>query len=205
MKKCLLIVIAALGLTGCSTNNVPGKTNGWIDCYSITVQNGGNTIFNQTYQVASSEVWEYKNDKGESLFVDSRPQYTDYDNTKVDCTIAAYPSRYESIYVEYTFSRFVGYLTMERNYYLDLSGRTIDSETKWMKYKGDKDSAPYPEVGMANNEEAYACAKKNYYQLGGFYAQSVYLSLDSNLSSLERHTYTQVGSDSVITYTAKWF
>ena len=58
MKKCLLIVIAALGLTGCSTNNVLGGTRGRIDCYSISVQHGGNTIFNKTYEVTSSEVWD---------------------------------------------------------------------------------------------------------------------------------------------------
>lgn len=209
MKKILLVIITAFGLVGCSNNDVAGGSNGKVDCYSIKVTNGGTAVFQQTYQATFSRVFEYKNDKGQSLFTSNRSQYYKRDIIGnlylADSIIKAYSDRYTNDYVEYSFNRFVGFLTMEYNYYLDFHSRTIDSETKWSEYKYENDPIALEEGEASNNKEAFECAKKHYYQLSESGAEFVSLRLDLIESNLERHTYTQVGNESVITYKAKWF
>ena len=142
---------------------------------------------------------------GRKYILLSHFRYYDY-NTLNDCIIRAYPDKYTSEFEEYSFSKFVGFLTRENNYYLDLGARTIDEETKWSEYKYTTDPTTVSE-GTSNNKEAFNCAKSNYYQnLSNYYdSQYITLRLDLTDSTLERHTYTMLGEDSIITYTAKWF
>ena len=194
---------SATCLVSCSS---AGGTIGKVDCYRITVYEGGSTIFNATYSASYTRVYEYKSADGDKLYTSSRVGYMNYDSyATTDAIIRAYPNRYTNDYKEYTFSRFVGFLTCEYNYYLNLGDRIIDSEIKWSEYKYENDPSELKSGETANNKEAFNCAKKNYYQ--DFYSGSEYVSLRLDLaeSSLERHTYTMLGDSSVITYTAKHF
>ena len=205
-SKVLVLLIATLGLVGCSKNSAAGGTSGKVDCYSIRVTEGGSTVFNETYYAGYSVVYEYKSADGKKIYTSNHFQYTDYnDYTAKESVIRAYPDKYTNDFTEYSYSRFVGFLTRENNYYLDLGARTIDSEIKWSEYKYASDPTTVPE-GTSNNKEAFSCAKTNYYQeVSSSGSQYVTLRLDLTESSLERHTYTMLGQDSIITYRAKWF
>ena len=206
-SKILMLLIATLGMAGCSSNSAAGGTTGKVDCYSIRVTEGGSSVFSATYSAGYSLVYEYKSADGKKLYSASHIYYIDYNtSTQKDAVIRAYPDKYTNDYTEYSFSRFVGFLTRENNYYLDLGARTIDSETKWSEYKYANDPTTVSE-GASNNKEAYSCAKSNYYQDIGSssYQEYVTLRLDLTESSLERHSYTMLGEDSIVTYTAKWF
>ena len=208
MKKEFLLIIPMVCLIGCSSKNGAGGTKGRIDCYSIEVKNGGNYAFQREYTISSSIVYEYKDSKGNTIYTDTQLSWsgTDYitGQLRTEAIVRAYPNRYLNDYVDYTFSRMIGRLTVEYNYYYDLESRTIDFEIKWSEYKRNSES---DSVSGIDNKEAYKCAKKNYYLMTeyvdsfGFYV----LRLDSTESTLERHTYTQVGNDSVVTYKEKWF
>lgn len=203
MKKSYFILLfVAIGLIGCSSNSAAGKTRGKVDCYSIQVYEGGSTVFNKTYSAGYSQVFEYISSGGKKIYTSSHyTYYVPSSETLKDSVIRAYPSKYTNDYTEYYYSRFVGYLTKEQNYYLDIGSRMIDSETKWSEYKYTTDSND-----DVNNKEALNCAKKGYYQdLTNIDNINVSLRLDLVESSLERHTYTMLGQDSVITYRAKWF
>ena len=203
MKKTIFLLAAILGLTGCSVKSGVGGTSGKVDCYSIKVIEGGTTIVNSTYSATYSSVYEYKTATGNKIYTNYRIRA--YDST--DCKIRAYSNRYKNDYVDYSYSRFVGFLTKENNYYLDLGARTIDSETKWSEYKYENDPTDPPAGAKSNNKEAYSCAKSNYYQVDSYSSGNDYyiLRLDLTESNLQRHVYTMLGEDSVITYTAKWF
>ena len=206
-SKILMLLVATLEMAGCTSNGAAGGTSGKVDCYSIRVTEGESTIFNETYDAGYSSVYEYKSADGKKLYSASHIYWRDYNTSaKKDAVIRAYPDRYTNDYTEYSFSRFVGFLTRENNYYLDLGARTIDSETKWSEYKYASDPTTVSE-GASNNKEAYNCAKSNYYQDLGYLSDQEYVTLRLDLtdSSLERHTYTMLGQDSVITYRAKWF
>lgn len=208
MKRILLVGIASFGLVGCANNG--GGGGGRVDCYSIQVKSSMGAVLNGTYQTSYSWVFEYKDEKGQTLYTNERYRYVVRDSEKgdyvVDTTIRAYPNRFTNDYVEYYFNRFVGFVTVENNFYYDPGSRTIDSETKWIEYKYESDPTTLEDGMKANNKEAYECAKRNYYQLEFYYSGECFdLRLDMNESGLERHTYIQVGSDSVITYTPKWF
>lgn len=210
MKNSVFVILAAtIGLLGCSTDSSgTGGVKGKVDCYTIKAVEGGNTVFNATYSNEYSYVYEYKDSGGNKLYLSSRIQYQKYEESGyiyADSIIRAYPNRYSNDYVEYTFSRFVGFLTMEKNYYLDLGARTIDYELKWSEYKYENDPISLPEGMTSNNREAYSCAKTCYYSIINYPTEYFTLRLDLTESSLERHTYTILGEDSVITYTAKWF
>ena len=81
----------------------------------------------------------------------------------------------------------------------------IDIETKWTEYK--KLTNPDNDLEkVADNKEAYQCAKKNYYQndsieMNGSSYYSIYLDVAD--SSLERHAYASVGQELAIVYTVK--
>lgn len=193
-SKLLVLLIATISLVGCSKNDHSGG-KGVIDCYSIRVTNGGNTVFQQSYSVSYSAVYEYKTVEGKTV-------YTGLGEADF---IYVYANRYTNTSVVYSYSRFVGYLTVENNYYLNLDSRTIDSEIKWSEYKYESNpSTDYPDGNTPNNKEAFSCAKKGYYQNKGYYSNDP-IRLDLDQSSLERHTYTKLGDDSIITYVAKWF
>lgn len=202
----LILLVSAIGLIGCSKNSAAGGTNGKVDCYSIRVTEGSSIVFNETYNLGYSEVHEYKSADGKKIYTSNRFLYIDHiDDYPKDSVIRAFPDKYTNDYTEYSYSRFVGFLTVENNFYLDLGARTIDSEIKWSEYKYA--SVPAFPDGISNNKEAYSCAKSNYYLFDNISSNTQYVSLRLELteSSLERHTYTMLGQDSIITYKAKWF
>lgn len=202
MKKIIILSVAVLGLVGCSSN--AGGTKGKVDCYSLSVTEGGKTVYSANYNVAVAEVHEYTSAEGKKLFTNCHMTYMDGYSSAKDTVIRAYPSRYKQDSIEYTYSRFVGYLTKENNYYLDLDAKTIDAEIKWSEYLYENSSS----ANSIDNKEAYSCAKQNYYQVdSGYYNYGPTYSLfvDITEDGLERHTYTMLGEDSIITYTEKWF
>ena len=202
MKKLLVIclLVVSLILCACSGHNM-GQTKGVIDCYSISVNNGGSTVFSATYSTGYTEVHEYKNDNGDSIYTDGR--IVDYYNN-ASVTICVYKDRYTDKFSEYYYSGFIGWLTVEYNYYLDLDNKLIESEIKWSKYLYSSN----PTDDEADNKKAYNCARKNFYLVpaGGYYIYNNYeLRLDMDESSLERHSYIKIGEDCIISYNAKWF
>ena len=206
MKKSKLIILTTtiLMLCSCSSGtNTNNNTQGIIDCYSITAKTDSNTILEKTYSSSYIEVYEYKNEKGDSI-------YTSFHSKKdgADTSLYVYKNQYKNTYIEYTYKGFIGWLTCETNYYLDLDNRIIDIETKYREYLYDTN----PNDETANNKKAYNCAKKNYYaNYSGYRLDEIevkyyfYLKTDILEKSLERHSYIKLGSDTVVEYKAKWF
>ena len=209
MKKVIFLLIAMIGLTSCSSNN-GGGAKGKIDCYSIRVTEGGSLVYDFTYFASYEFVYEYISSDGKQLYINEKPQYQKYNpamgiNTVENCTIRVFSDRYTNDYVEYSFSKFIGFLTVEHNYYLDLKARSIDAEIKWSEYKYESDPI---DKGDSDNKNAIAFAKKGFYLINNSsigITDYVSLRLDLTESSLERHTYTLLGEDSIIAYSSKWF
>ena len=210
MKKTLTAGLLMLScvLCGCSNGGTTAQTKGTVDGYSIRVTNGGSSIFSGTYNASYSRVYEYKNSIGDSIYTNYRIVCYNYDTgVPNDAVIYSYKDRYTNEYVEYSYVGFIGWLTVENNYYLNLDDRIIDSETKWSEYLYSSN----PSEDKADNKKAYQCAQKNYYQVStkGYNdanGKSFYpLKMDITEKTLERHSYTKLGEDCVITYTAKWF
>lgn len=192
-------MIAATGLVGCT----PG---GKIDCATIVVMGSSGEILEEESETSHSYVYEYVSDDGMKIYTSNR--YITWDGSDsegFDFSLRTYRNRYSNDFTEYTYSRFVGFLTQEYNFYLDLNKRMIDIEIKWTEYK--ELTNPVEDLGNpANNKEAYQCAKKSYYQddsieFGGSSYKAIYL--DSADSSLERHAYASVGQEFAIVYTVK--
>jgi hypothetical protein len=200
--------MVSLSLVGCSP---AGGSTGRVDCYSITV--GSSSV---TYSLTTSSVYEYTNDKGESIYTSFRAQgfYTHPTST---CTIVYYDIAFyldcsKTDYTLYKFSGLVGYLYEEHNYYLNLDSKTIDQEIKYQKYTGPEKETTLSDktTVQLNHEKAFSGASKGYFTTtsstleisDGQYAVRVYK--DYNDSRLERHTYTIV-DNTPITYIPKWF
>ena len=120
--KLLSLGMVSLSLVGCSP---AGGSTGRVDCYSITV--GSSSV---TYSLTTSSVYEYTNDKGESIYTSFPAWNSSYNH------IAFYLDRSKTDYTLYEFSGLVGYLYEEHNYYLNLESKTIDQEIKYQKYTG---------------------------------------------------------------------
>lgn len=203
MRKifCGLLIMFMMCLCSCSANNQK-NTSGTIDCYSIKVTDGGSTVFSRTYSAYTSKVYEYKSESGDSIYINTRIYGTDYQENTMDYNIFVYSDRYTSDYVEYSYSGFIGWLTVEQNYYLDLDNRIIDSETKYREYLYSTN----PEIAEADNKKAYNCAKNNYYVLTtSYFHQNLMLRLYLEEKGLERHSYTKLGDGSIVDYRVKWF
>lgn len=206
MKRNLILglLLMSYALCGCSSGETTLQTKGIVDCYSIHVTSGTSTVFDAEHSAGYAEVHEYKSSKGDSIYTDG-PMYS------VNTIIRSYNNRYTSDYIEYSYVGFVGYLTIEKNYYLDLDNRLIDSEIKYSEYLYSKN----PDTDKkADNKKAYECAEKNYFTgfsfSSGYYdpdTEKVVVALRTDLveKSLTRHSYTKLGEDSVIAYKAKWF
>ena len=207
--KLLSLGMVSLSLVGCSP---AGGSTGRVDCYSITTEST-----QLKYYLATSFVYEYTNNKGESIYTSFRAQGRIYNGTTstyttFDNDIAFYLDRSKTDYTIYQFSGLVGYLYEEHNYYLNLDSKTIDQEIKYQKYTG-----PEKEETLSNNttvqlnhEKAFSGASKGYFTTtsstfeisDGQYAVRIYK--DYNDSRLERHTYIMV-DNTPITYVPKWF
>ena len=207
--KLLSLGMVSLSLVGCSP---AGGSTGRVDCYSITV--GSSSV---TYSLTTSSVYEYTNDKGESIYTSFRSQGYIYNRTTsnyttVDNDIAFYLDRSKTDYTLYEFSGLVGYLYEEHNYYLNLDSKTIDQEIKYQKYTGPEKEATLSDktTVQLNHEKAFSGASKGYFTTTSSEIKisddqnAVRVYKDYNDSRLERHTYTMV-DDSTITYVPKWF
>ncbi len=207
--KLLSLGMVSLSLVGCSP---AGGSAGRVDCYSITV--GSSSV---KYSLTTSSVYEYTNDKGESIYTSFRAQGSIFNSPTGTCTIvyydiAFYLDRSKTDYTIYEFSGLVGYLYEEHNYYLTLESKTIDQEIKYQKYTGPEKETTSSDgtVTQFNHEKAFSGASKGYFTTYSStfeisddqYAVRVYK--DYNDSRLERHTYIMV-DNTPITYVPKWF
>ena len=181
-----------------------------IDCYSIDIIQSDSKIFSGRTSTGSSRIYEYKNSSGDFLYSSSYVHKTvEEENRKLDSYIRFYPSKYSEEYVEYAFVRFVGWLTLEHNYYLDLDKGYLDIATEWSEYLYEKN--PYGEKS-ADNKEAYQKAKTGYYYelecyWGGAEKDVPYYSARADLLdiSLSRHSYKKLGDDCIVDFVPKWF
>ena len=207
--KLLSLGMVSLSLVGCSP---AGGSTGRVDCYSITAG-----LLTMTYSLTTSSVYEYTNNKGESIYTSFRAQGDIYNrttknNTTVDYDIAFYLDRSKTDYTIYQLSGLVGYLYEEHNYYLNLDSKTIDQEIKYQKYTGPEKETTSSDgtVTHFDHEKAFSGASKGYFTTtsstfeisDGQYAVRIYK--DYNDSRLERHTYIMV-DNTPITYVPKWF
>ena len=205
MKRNLVLglLLAPCALCGCSSGETTIQTKGIVDCYSIRVTSGTSTVFYAEYSAGYAEVHEYKSSKGDSIYTDS----PDYQTSSV---IRLYNNRYTNDYIEYSYVGFVGYLTIEKNYYLDLDNKLVDSEVKYSEYLYSENPVADKK---ADNKKAYDCAEKNYFIKSSFSGVNdpdteeyvCILRTDLVEKSLMRHSYMKLGEDSVIDYKAKWF
>lgn len=221
-----VLVCGALLFSGCEKDGA--NNSGKIDCYSI---NG------QKYETWTQEVYEYKSEAGGVIYTDSYLTYTyynkdpnsyrDYEITEKENTISVYKNRYTREFTEYTFSKFVGSVTVEKNLYFDVKAKTLDQEIKFIEYKYERKSDADSE--NVDDRAAYSAIKKyGYYCFRerrsanssslskGFLEGSSYsyeekkvtpasIQLDLAESGLSRHEYTIFSESDTITYRAKWF
>jgi len=204
MKKVLFLLIPTLLMCGCSSG--AGGTSGRIDCSVIQVSSWGKVVFNGNYSASAVGVYEYKDDSGNKLYLNTRFKYQEPSSGSYrvgDSELRVYKTRYETEYVPYTFSSFIGWLLAENNYYFDLGSRTIDSELKFSEYLYREN----PSSESADNKAAIAAARKGYYlsSVSGYTNNYVELRLDLVEKGLERHAYIQLGSDAIVSYQEKYF
>lgn len=206
MKRLIAFLTPIFMVASCGNNAATGS--GRIDCYSIKATSpSSSTSLSKMYSVQYSPVYEYKDEKGAVIYLNSRWN----DEWEVR-PVHVHKDRYTTSFTLYTFSRLIGYLTLEYNYYLDLASRTLDCEMKWSEYKYDSNPN---EDETVDNKEAFGMAKRGYYfdpaykgtyeQESGrsYYFYDIVLDLDDK--GLERHTYVQISEDCNIEYRPKWF
>ena len=222
-----VLVCGALLFSGCEKDGA--NNSGKIDCYSI---NG------QMYQTWTQKVYEYKSESGEVIYTDTYLTYywydyndegTAYDTIEKENTISVYKNRYTEKYTTYTFSKFVGWVTVERNYYFDVNAKTLDREIKFSEYKYEKNPDADSENKKENvdNKAAYNAIKKyGYYcfyeswnyssplgiskgsngQVGkDTIANPASIRLDLAENGISRHEYKIFSESDTIMYRAKWF
>lgn len=206
MKKIFLLSLLTISLASCSNNGV-------IDCYSISV----NGFFTKTYKESTSNVYQYSSMNGEKIYTNEHFLHSesnpDTGLVEYDLTLRVFETRFSDYFTEYTYSRKVGELVVEENYYFNTNSRIIDQETRWIenKYPQNYNASSEDEFEYYDNEMAFECAQEGYFQdfQQGYdeetetYYKILYLDIVD--SSLERHTYTQLGEDSAVTYVEKWF
>ena len=185
MKKLILIGMAVITMAGCSGNTK-------IDCYQVSISG----VFSGTYSEQNYEVNEYASGDGDYIYSNINPNSIGTSDVK----FTVYNSRYSDEHKDYVFSRTVGLLTQENNYYLDLKNRVLDCELKYKEAKVDKASEE-----KANVKEAYNCAKKGYYFINTYFANVFIIKKDITDATLEKHTYIQYGENATVTYVKKWF
>lgn len=193
-------------LCGCSNKDIP--TTGIIDCYSVEITDENSTSFRGKYSTSYSSVYEYKNSYGETLYSNEYSTFKIDDEKKQKAPIYLYPNKYSEDYVEYSFVRFVGYLFVEYNYYLDLDNGYLDIATEWSEYLYEKNPNDVDE--SANNREAYKKASQGYYQIENDYwysQENPHYSVKADLLdiSLSRHSYKKLGDNSTVDFVPKWF
>ena len=211
MKKvfCIFLVTLTIVLCSCSNKKEIEVADGFIECYSIKVtfnyDSYDKTIFNEKYTRTAAMVYEFKSDDGDSIYTDRKLEYYDSDGLRLNRTIHLYKDRYASDFIEYKYAGFVGWLTVENLYFLDVNNKIVDSLVKYSEYLYSTKPSSSEEGG--DNKKAYKCAKKGYYILSGYMYENSAFSLSSDLEEkgLERHTYTKFSDDCIITFRKMWF
>ena len=212
MKKRLLLLLL-VGLTlvlfSCSGPKSGVPTKGVIDSKTIEISNLGVSGRTYSYSTSYSRVYEYKSESGDTIYANTYSKYYDYDlGDNAYGSIRLYQDNHTSEYIDYHYNGFIGWIIVENNYYLDLSKRTIDCETKYSEYKyktNPEDSSVEVTEVTPDNKKAYSCAKKSYYILGSLNSSNYVWNVRKNLTETgtERHTYVILGSDCTITYQEK--
>ena len=204
MKKIASILLTSLLLWGCSSNQEKtAPARGKIECSYIYAENSARTIISEFYGSTYSPVYACKSADSEMIYI-NQGFSTD---GKEKFVLKVYKDKYSNDYKEFVFDGFIGWLTLESNYYLDLDTRTIDCETKYSEYLYEEN--PDGGKAQADNKKAFECAKKGYYQNAGISYQdengNYYSELRtySSPSAMIYHKYISLGSDSVITYKVK--
>lgn len=205
MKKIFLLSLLTISLASCSNSGI-------IDCYSISV----NGFFTKTYKESTSNVYQYSSMNGEKIYTNEHFLTSENDpdtglTVEKDLTLRVFPTRFSDYFTEYTYSRKVGELVVVENYYFNTNSRIIDQETRWIENKYPQNYDASEEVEYYDNTLAFEYAQEGYFQdfQQGYDEETEtdykILYLDMVDSSLERHTYIQLGEDSVVTYVEKWF
>ena len=205
MKKIFLLSLLTISLASCSNSGV-------IDCYYISVD--GKLI--GSYIESTSEVFEYSSGNGENIYTNRHFLNSEYDpdtglTVENDLTLRVFETRFSDYFTEYTYSRKVGELVVENNFYFNTNSRIIDQEIRWIENEYPQNYDASEEVEYYDNTLAFEYVQEGYFQdfKQGYdeetetYYKTLYLDMVD--SSLERHTYTQLGEDSVVTYVEKWF
>ena len=193
MKTALLASLMVVCLSGCSA----APHSGQIFCKTIQAKGDGVNFHGwsgETYD----DVFEYKNRAGDVLYTDYMPAlyYYDIDPGMIRLPLKVYATKDSEKYVEYDYQRNVGSIAVTKNYYLDLKTRTVESEFIY------SDAAISNPRGAEDTtaEEAYECAKKDYYHLKkGELGDTLYL--DETPKGLECHIFETYGEEVKITYT----
>ena len=204
MKKIFILPLLIAFLSGCSQG--AGTNQGVVDCYSISVLDSNNS-FTVTYEKKIENVYLYGSSDGQLICSNVRYQgYSANFDQIIDIGIKVHKDIYDTDGVTYQPYGYVGGIVRETGYYLNLDSKTIDCVTKWTSLPDDYKS---PDVKTDHSaKEVYEFAKHGFLFETG--EQSVYsgvyqVYLDKTDISLERHSYIQLGSDSVISYKTKWF
>ena len=190
----LLTPLMVVCLSGCSA----APHSGQIFCVTIQAKGNGVYFFGRSGKTYD-DVYEFINKAGDVLYTDYMPVLLyDYEDRwgGYPLPIKVYDTKDSEEYVLYEYSRSVGRIAVTKNYYLDLKTRTVESE---FIYSDAAISNPRgPEDTTA--EEAYECAKKDYYHLKkGELGDTLYL--DETPKGLECHLFETYGEEVKITYT----
>lgn len=205
MKKIFLLSLLTISLASCSNSGI-------IDCYSISVD--GKLI--GSYIESTSEVFEYSSRNGGNIYTNRHFLNSEYDpdtglTVENELTLRVFETRFSDYFTEYTYSRKVGELVVENNFYFNTNSRIIDQEIRWIENEYPQNYDASEEVEYYDNTLAFEYAQEGYFQefQQGYddetetYYMTLYL--DKVNSSLERHAYTLLGEDSAVTYVEKWF
>lgn len=193
MKKTALLLFPILFLVSCNSTGIDSsKVSGVIDCRSVSITDGGSSIFNGYYSESFSYVYEYKAEDNSCIYVSQHDNYS----------IRVFNKKYSEDFLEYTFSAFVGYLKVENTFLLDLDNKILDVKTKYLEYTYSNNSGSDLKY---DNSKAYKLVKKfGYYIIDTFnyYSSSNLYSYEYD-AGLVKDTYIKISSSSTIIYTSR--
>ena len=204
--KLLSLGIISFGLVSC---NPAGGSTGRIDCYKI--YEGGHTY---QYHFVEKPVYEYTNEKGESIYTNFYRNYTNTGMKVPSLPLLLFSNRFSTEYTTYNFSKYVGYVYEEYNYYLNLDSKTLDQEVKYRKYTGSvKETTFNNEEITFNHDKAMSGVSKGYYTeydnnsyyIDGETIDGCVIYKELHNTKTERHVYKMYGDATDISYVPKWF
>lgn len=161
MKKIasVLFVSALILLSSCQ-NKTQSFFNDchWIDCDSIRMNQDNYNFEEYQYYFNTSSVFEYKTKDGKVIYMNKRT-FAVINLKTVEVAIRIHKDKTFMNYDLYSYSRFIGFITNEIHYYLELEKEMIRIETSWHEYVGE---APFKVENneIPNNKETWECAQK---------------------------------------------